>query len=515
MMNISESNSATLVKEETDGEDLARLGYKSDFVREFGYFETTSFAFSIVGLSSCIASTFNTPLLAGGPAAVVWCWLIASIMCFTLAISVAELVSAFPTSGGMYTASALLVPKKYRAPVGFLVGWLNLIGQVAAVASPEFALSQMIWSAYTISTGDEFTPSKVQTVGLFASLLILHGAINSLNTRLLARITRSFVFINLFTTFAVILAFLTSGKPHHDLEYIFTTVVNNTGWNNTGLAFMFGLLSAEWTLTDYDATAHICEEVKRPAVVVPFAIITAIGTTAVLGFVFNIILVMYSGDLSKLPGKSGLAVATIMSNNLDASVFYFLWSLVCLNAFFQVNVALQSCSRTLYAFSRDGGIPDRGWFGKLTSYKTPVNAVWIIVLVAIGFGSLEFASTVAVNAIFSLTATALDSSYAVPIMMKLLFMNHPEVKFKPGPFSLGKGFLMWFINLAAISWVAFICLILSFPTVQPVTLENMNYSWVIGISIVLLSMLWYFLQAREWYQGPVGNLEGHDVHQSK
>ncbi|KAH9824142.1 amino acid/polyamine transporter I [Melampsora americana] len=515
MRNITEPKLPPLAKEQIDGDDLARLGYKSDFVREYGYFETTSFAFSIVGLSSCIASTFNTPLLAGGPAAVVWCWLIASIMCFTLAISVAELVSAFPTSGGMYTASALLVPKKYRAPVGFLVGWLNLIGQIAAVASPEFALSQMIWSAYTISTGDEFTPSKVQIVGVFAGLLILHGAINSLNTRLLARITRIFVFINFFTTFSVILAFLTSGQPHHDLKYIFTTVVNRTGWDNTGLAFMFGLLSAEWTLTDYDATAHISEEVKRPAKVVPFAIITAIGTSAVLGFVLNVILVMYSGELSKLPGKSGLAVATIMSDNLDASVFNFLWGLICLNAFFQVNVALQSCSRTLYAFSRDGGIPDRGWFGKLTSYKTPVHAVWIIVLVAIGFGSLDFASTVAVNAIFSLTATALDSSYAVPIIMKLLFMNHPEVNFKPGPFNLGKGYLMWFINLTAIGWVSFICLILSFPTVQPITFENMNYSWVIGFSIVTLSMLWYFLQASKWYRGPIGNLVAHELHPSK
>lgn len=38
-------------------------------------------------------------------------------MCFTLGASIAEIVSAFPTCGGLYSASALLVPKKHRARV--------------------------------------------------------------------------------------------------------------------------------------------------------------------------------------------------------------------------------------------------------------------------------------------------------------------------------------------------------------------------------------------------------------
>ena len=31
------------------------------------------------------------------------------------------------------------------------------------------------------------------------------------------------------------------------------TVLPDTGWSNNGLAFMFGLLSVQWTMTDYDA----------------------------------------------------------------------------------------------------------------------------------------------------------------------------------------------------------------------------------------------------------------------
>jgi hypothetical protein len=74
---------------------------------------------------------------------VVWCWILGACMCFTLGASIAEIVSAYPTCGGLYvillhswlvnseeaepnslslshryTASAQLCPKRHRARVG-------------------------------------------------------------------------------------------------------------------------------------------------------------------------------------------------------------------------------------------------------------------------------------------------------------------------------------------------------------------------------------------------------------
>ena len=45
--------------------------------------------------------------------------------CFFIGTSIAELVSAYPTSGGLYSASCYLVPYRYRGPVGY-VGELSL-----------------------------------------------------------------------------------------------------------------------------------------------------------------------------------------------------------------------------------------------------------------------------------------------------------------------------------------------------------------------------------------------------
>jgi hypothetical protein len=72
-----------------------------------------------------------------------------------------------------YTATAELVPRKHRARIGFVVGWLNIlgkrasfpagmawlthsIGQVAGASSTEFGLSNMIWAAVVVAKVSAF-----------------------------------------------------------------------------------------------------------------------------------------------------------------------------------------------------------------------------------------------------------------------------------------------------------------------------------------------------------------------
>jgi len=109
---------------------------------------------------------------------------------------------------------------------------------------------------------------------------------------------------------------------------------------------------------------------------------------------------------------------------------------------------------------------------------TPIRAVWAVTLFSILPGLLDFASPVAVNAIFSLTAMAFDLSYILPIVLRRIFRNHPEVNFKPGPFYMGPGILGWAVNINCILWTLFVSVILSIPTTLPVTKDTMNYASV-------------------------------------
>ena len=118
-MSLYKQNTEQVTRREDDEDDkeLRALGYVPSFRREFSNLATISFAFSIMGVCSSVASTFNTPWLLGGPASVTWCWFLGATNCLALASGISEVVSAYPTCGGLYGASARLCPKKYRARV--------------------------------------------------------------------------------------------------------------------------------------------------------------------------------------------------------------------------------------------------------------------------------------------------------------------------------------------------------------------------------------------------------------
>jgi len=92
-------------------------------------------------------------------------------------------------------------------------------------------------------------------------------------------------------------------------------------------------------------------------------------------------------------------------------------------------------SRQTFAFARDGALPFSRYFYRINSYtKTPVNTVWLDALLALAIGLLAFASTQAIDAVFTLAVTSSYISYITPIVTRFAFKND----FKPGPFNLGK-----------------------------------------------------------------------------
>jgi hypothetical protein len=61
--------------------------------------------------------------------------------------------------------------------VGWLVGWLNILGQVAGVSSTEFGLSGMIWAAVVVAKDGNYEVTSGKVVGLFAGLMVFHGTL--------------------------------------------------------------------------------------------------------------------------------------------------------------------------------------------------------------------------------------------------------------------------------------------------------------------------------------------------
>lgn len=96
---------------------------------------------------------------------------------------------------------------------------------------------------------------------------------------------------------------------------------------------------------------------------------------------------------------------------------------------------LLSASRQTFAFARDGALPlSRFLYRMNTRTGTPVNTVWFCASWSIVLGLLAFAGEgQAINAVFTISVTALYVAYSIPICARWMGRN----EFRPGPFDLG------------------------------------------------------------------------------
>ncbi|KAL9127153.1 MAG: hypothetical protein Q9217_003923 [Psora testacea] len=482
---------------------LAEMGYVQVYKREFSWFSCFSFALSISGLFASVSTTYLYPLEAGGPSSAVWCWLISGFGCYCIALSVAELVSAYPTSGAIYFTCKYLAPEAWVPEISWLTGWLNLLGQIAGVASTEYGCAQLLLAAVSMSTDfQSYVPTDRQTVGVMAASTFFHGALNSLRTSALEKITKTYVIFHIVVLLACMITLLAmcnnkAGQGLHTSKYVWTEVVNNSGWTPNGWSWLFGFLSASWVMTDYDATAHIAEEIKNPETKAPWSIALALGFTWIGGWLYTIVLAYTTGDpLDKLQSPVVQPVAQIFYEVIGrgGGIFFTVCAYIVLN--FTAMTAIQAGSRTIWAYARDEMLPlSRVWYKINKTTGTPLYSVWLFIICCLLINLIGLGSYTAIAAIFNLTAIALDWSYCIPIICKMAYG-----KFEPGPFHLGWA-SMW-INAWAVIWTFFVTIIYVQPTIRPVTKENMNYVSVLMVAVALFAVIYWYVAGRYYYIGP-------------
>ncbi|KAI9430293.1 amino acid/polyamine transporter I [Lactarius indigo] len=271
-----------------DEELLAELGYKQEFWRAFKPIEVFRIAFSIVGLLPPIASVLFYSLPNGGPAAMVWGWAVASFFIFIVGLSVAELASAAPTSGGSYFWTRSLSSPKWHNLLAWIVGYANTIRSIGAVASADWGAAIQIMAAAGIGSHGSFTPTNSQTF-FVAPLLFLAP---TCSPGLLAAACTSASCLNAYAALGMLLcpAVIIAPPAATPRELKNSTSYapgNFTNWastpNSYGFAFILSFLAPLWTVCSFDPAVHISEEASNAAIAVPWGITWAIGMGGVLG----------------------------------------------------------------------------------------------------------------------------------------------------------------------------------------------------------------------------------------
>ncbi|KAI0036099.1 amino acid/polyamine transporter I [Vararia minispora EC-137] len=488
---------------DSDDIKLAQLGYRSEFKREFTFFDTVCFGFSVIGIIGAVSSTLTFPLISGGHFSLVWGWLIASCFVMTVAASLAELTSSMPTSAGLYYFSAKLAPPEWAPLASWITGWANVTGQIALLCSIEYTCALMITTAIATGSDSRIIPSSGATFGILLAILALHSVMSAFATKIIARLTVLYTAMNVGTSVAVIVAMVVCGRQNLvSSEIAWTDFTNDTGWTNDGFAFLLAFVATMWDLIGYDAAAHISEEVSGASWSAPMAILTGVGGSAILGWGLWI---ATSYTMVSIPSVTASTFSLPMGQHF-VNVFgkrgaLAVWSLIIVNQLMTGAASGVDASRAVFAFARDNALPGSRWLKRVNSYtRTPVFAVWFVMFWAAILGLLGF-STAALNSLAGASVVGLYSSYAIPIFLRNW---SGRSRFIPGPFSLGKWHTL--IGVIAILWIIFMDIVLMFPTVTHPTSTSMNYAVVIIGAVFVFSGISWILSARKWFKGPVPNI---------
>ncbi|XBI18066.1 hypothetical protein VPH35_059955 [Triticum aestivum] len=501
-----------------DAKKLRLLGYEPQLKRNLSLLSNFSVTFSIISVLTGITTLYGTGLEFGGPVAMVYGWPIAGTFTIIVGLAMAEICSAYPTSGGLYFWSARLCSERRWGPfASWLTGCLHAL-QWAVTTSVDFSLAQLIQVIILLSTGGNngggYLASKYVVIAFHAAILLSHALINSLPISWLSFFGQFAAAWNMLGVFVLMIAVPAVATERASAKFVFThlNTDNSAGIHNNLYIFVLGLLMSQYTLTGYDASAHMTEETKNADKNGPIGIISAISISIVVGWGYILGITFAVKEIPYLLSPDneagGYAIAEVFYLAFKSRYGSGVGGIVCLGI---VAVAIYFCgmssvtsnSRMVYAFSRDGAMPLSPVWHKVNKHEVPINAVWLSAFVSLCMALPSLGSLVAFQAMVSIATIGLYIAYALPIFFRVtLARKH----FVPGPFNLGRYGVL--VGWVAVLWVVTITVLFSLPVTYPVTKDTLNYTPVAVGGLFILVLTSWVVSARHWFKGPVTNLSG-------
>ncbi|KAJ6455474.1 amino acid transporter [Mycena sanguinolenta] len=474
---------------------LLELGYKPEFRREMSLFGVLGISFCAIGILTGMSSAFQTGLFSGGPVGLFWGWNIVSLFMLLIALSLAEICSAYPTMGGLYFWVCKMKPD---VPfLGFGTGWLYTIAMVFTGTSGNLSVALYLASLAEVGTGRILT--RVEIAAIAWGVNIASGIMNTIGTKGIGRMSSFNVWWTLGGTFVLVITLLVKAPVKNTASFVFTDLENFTGWQNKGFVVLLGFLQAVYTLEGCETAAQVAEEAVRAEWLAPIAVVGSIVGSWLIGLAYMLALLFSIQSVSRVQSTPyAIPIAQLYRDAVGTRLTLMCITVIMLAQFMAAVTAFTASSRLFYALARDNAFPFKQRFMQLNRFQAPYWGVWLSVFVGCVISCAYIGSAIAFNAILSSAAISVMLGYLQPIIIRVFW---PAALATRGPFHLGR--YSWAINFASFAFTIFVCILFILPTAHPVTQLNMNYAVVAVGGLMLLVVLMWFLWGRTRFSGPV------------
>jgi amino acid transporter len=508
-----------------DEQRLAELGYTQELKRGWSSFSNFAISFSIISVLAGCFTTYGQALNNGGPIAISIAWPLISLLILCVAFSMSELASAFPTAGGIYYWASRLGGPGW----GWFTGWFNLIGLVAVVASVDFVCATFLMNLlglYNVHFIFDFTKAAAATnvhytahvnFALFALILLIHGLINVFSSHLVSLFNNISVWWHVIGV-AVIVVLLVAVPSHHaSLSYVFGHRINNSGFGDHMYWYYIlpvGFLLTMYTITGYDASAHISEETHGADQSAPKGVWRSVFYSAVIGWIV-LLAITFAIQKSKEATilKSGFPALAIFETALSSAAAKAVILISTVGQLFCGMACVTSASRMTFAFSRDGAVPGHNLWRRLGKNKTPTWAVFFVCAFALivtipAYFPNSLGTPVAFLAVTSISVIGLYIAYTIPVFLRW----RKGDAFETGPWTLGAKY-KW-VNPIAFTWVALCVIIFCLPFTpagvyfgKTFSWSSVNYAPLVTLGVIAAVTIWYLVSAKRTFKGPIRTID--------
>jgi len=371
----------------SDAEQLAEFGYKQELHRTLGSFSSFAAGFSYISILTGMFQTSYLGFLFAGPA-FIWAWLFVLAGQMMVALQFMELSAHYPLAGSVYQWSKQVANRSWA----WNTGWMYLCAQIVTV--PAVALG---WQVILPQISDKFvfvgSPADQtdytnanfakNAIVLGVILIVLTTLINCAGVSILSKINNVGVAAELIGASGLVLLFLFHANRSPS-DVLTNTAGTGSGhsWGYLG-ALLIGAIMPLYVMYGFDTAGSLAEETDDPQRRAPRAIIQALTTAGLMGFMLILFGAMAVSDKA-YQDPTSLGLASITTDVLGSTWGkVFLWDVVI--AIFVCCLAIHAMSvRILFAMGRDNALP----FASKLASVSPVRRVPVVPAVLVGVISI-------------------------------------------------------------------------------------------------------------------------------
>ena len=358
---------------------------------------------------------------------------------------------------------------------------------------------------------------------MFLIILAVVATINIFSSHLLAVINNISVWWHVAGAATVIAILIFIPDNHASVGDVFARTINNSGmWGGATSGFGWLLLVlpisailTQYTITGYDASAHLSEETKSAAGAAAKGIWRSIFYSAIGGWILLLTFLFAVQDADGV-SKAGGGVAAIFNQALTSKWAAAVLFISTAGQLFCTTACQTSASRMLFAFSRDRAVPGHRLWSAVNSRRVPANAVIVTAVIA-ALITLPALVPVDINgapvpiaffAVVSIGVVGLYLAFAVPIYYRWKAGD----SFVVGSWNL-RGHYKWMAPLA-LAEIIITSIVAMFPTALGGVPWDPSFEWkfvnytplLVGGTLILLWIYWH-VSVKKWFTGPVRQVD--------